>query len=276
MNGIPTRKMRFGDLKPAKEQKINRTRASAAAERARELKRARKRRERISNKRGRYYERLVGMLIGIPPFSNGNRKTDARFSRQPFIYVGRDKTDGMGVDFISTDRSVAIEVKGTNNPLKSGTFGDIKTINGELSNRVATHFFFVTPRQFFVCDANRLREFVRANYAGLEKFQYPREAIVRVKLEIDRMIRAGVFATPSGHVQGWDYRMRRRNGEWKLALFGPFANKVPLPVEPKIVSRPRKPIIFPSRRDRSDPEDWPDKMGMGRAVGQASKRSKRR
>lgn len=253
--GIPTHNLRFGDFKPKKAMG---KRNNPLIEKDKAARRDRKRKERISNKRGRFFELFFGKSVLGLGMNNSNGKTKKSRKihspdkmRDAFIYVGRDAENGTGMDFISNDGKVRIEIKGTHNKENGGTFDSIKTVNGQLANKIATHFVFMTPRQMFICDANRLRDFVSKQYSQLDKFQYPNDKYVRVKLEIDRLVRAGVFATPSGHVQGWAINLRR------MRLLQPLANKFPLPKPPRTMAMPF---------DRNNPDTWPTRSGMGRRL----------
>ncbi len=139
-----------------------------------------------------------------------------------------------GIDFISRDGSVRIEVKGTNKTGKrheDGTFPFIATHQGALKNYGANQFWFVTPKQLFIADGDKLREYVQRNYNVLPKRQAHHSDTVFVKLTIKKLIRAGVFATPMGNVQGW--MIHRGKGEVK----GGLANKMPTIKKPVPLTR---------------------------------------
>ncbi len=155
------------------------------------LQELRKKRGRIGNQNGSNYEKLV---VGLFP---------------DFIHTPGRK----GVDLISRDGTVFIEVKGTKDMVDLGRFSKIKALNRKLMNENANMFAFVTNTHVYLCDAEKLRAFVRKHYDVLTPWKPSRgnDQRYRIRFSIRQLIDAGVLTTPvrikdgKFAVQGWEY-----------------------------------------------------------------------
>jgi hypothetical protein len=108
-----------------------------------------------------------------------------------------------GVDFVSRDGQQLVEVKGTLNGARMGTFSNIKVLDGELLNKAANSFLMVTPTHVYWCDADKLRRFVKTNYKKLDPHPLRYKKYSIVSLSILDLVNGGVLSTPFGDVAGW-------------------------------------------------------------------------